>query len=141
MYGSGSSRDWAAKGPAMLGVRAILATSFERIHRSNLIGMGILPCEFVGGQSARTLGLTGFEHFTIRCADVPLTTNQKYCVSATRDGFQAQFVVRSRIDTAIELEYFRYWGILPYVLLHLRRTAAAALGVQDTSPYAKPMEE
>jgi aconitate hydratase len=121
-YGSGSSRDWAAKGTAMLGVRAVIARSFERIHRSNLIGMGVLPLEFLDGQDAVSLGLTGDETIGIEgvaaIADgIPETVR----VTAVRpDGGASTFDARVRIDTPGEAEYFRHGGILPYVLRQLR---------------------
>jgi aconitate hydratase len=122
-YGSGSSRDWAAKGTAMLGVRVVIARSYERIHRSNLIGMGVLPLEFPDAQGVDALGLTGDETIDVlgvaALADgVPSTV----VVVATRpDGTEVRFDARVRIDTPGEAEYFRHGGILPYVL---RRLAA-----------------
>ncbi|MBU6278657.1 MAG: aconitate hydratase AcnA [Actinomycetales bacterium] len=118
-YGSGSSRDWAAKGTALLGVRAVIAQSFERIHRSNLIGMGVLPLQFVEGQSAASLGLQGDEVFTIRGitelngGNTPRTL-QVEAVAA--DGRTVAFTARVRIDTPGEADYYRNGGILPYVL-------------------------
>jgi len=118
-YGSGSSRDWAAKGPALLGVRAVIAESFERIHRSNLLGMGILPLQFTEGTSMASLGLTGEEVFAIgglhalRAGDVPKEI-------AVRAG-DVEFSARVRIDTPMEAEYFRHGGILAYVLRQLAR--------------------
>ena len=117
-YGSGSSRDWAAKGTALLGVRAVLAESFERIHRSNLVGMGILPLQFHDGDSAASLGLTGEEVFDITglegLADgAPLPRS----LTVTADG--RTFTVVLRIDTPKEEEYFRHGGILLYVLRQL----------------------
>jgi aconitate hydratase len=114
-YGTGSSRDWAAKGPALQGVKAAIAQSFERIHRSNLVGMGVLPLQFKDGDSAQTLGLTGYESFDILGLSAvkpraPLT------VRATLDGKTKEFSVICRIDTPIELEYYRYGGVLRYVL-------------------------
>jgi len=116
-YGSGSSRDWAAKGPALLGVRAVIAESFERIHRSNLIGMGVLPLQFLDGQSVASLGLTGREPVTIsgieaiERGDVPKEVS-------VRAG-EIEFTARVRIDTPMEAEYYRHGGILPYVLRQL----------------------
>src|SRR5205814_213706 len=118
-YGSGSSRDWAAKGPRLLGVRAVIAESFERIHRSNLVGMGILPLQFAVGQNAASLGLTGYERYDILgLSDMP----KELTVSATADdrkvtGFRATV----RIDTPQELQYYRHGGILEYVLRQLAR--------------------
>ena len=114
-YGSGSSRDWAAKGTALLGVRAVIATSFERIHRSNLLGMGVHPLEFPDGQDAASLGLDGSESYDISAAN-----GKNVKVRATRsDDSVVEFVARSRIDTPKEHEYFRHGGILPYVLRRL----------------------
>ena len=115
-YGTGSSRDWAAKGPKLLGIRAVIAESFERIHRSNLVGMGILPMQFLGGESAKSLGLTGTETFNVTGLD-KVSPGQKIQVQATgADGTVKSFTVLSRIDTPNEVEYFRHGGILPYVL-------------------------
>ncbi len=125
-YGTGSSRDWAAKGTVLLGVRAVIAESFERIHRSNLVGMGVLPCEFVGDDTRQTLGLTGFETFEILGLDNSLRPRQPLTVVATREGAkETRFQVRARIDTPEELRYYQHGGILPYVLRSLvGRTAA-----------------
>ena len=115
-YGSGSSRDWAAKGPMLLGVQAVIAESFERIHRSNLVGMGILPLVFVNGQNAQSLGLTGKETFAITGVD-QLKPKAKLTVTAAAEGKTAiSFDVLARVDTTIELEYYRYGGILSFVL-------------------------
>jgi aconitate hydratase len=119
-YGAGSSRDWAAKGPAMLGIRAVIAESFERIHRSNLVGMGILPLEFPAGATAASLGLTGRESFTIRWPDGSPAPRRPFAVSARRvDGSTVSFDAPSRLDGPIDLEYFRHGGILPAVLRRL----------------------
>jgi aconitate hydratase len=122
-YGSGSSRDWAAKGTALLGVRAVLAESFERIHRSNLIGMGVLPLQFLPGESASSLGLTGQEVFDITglegSADGPLPSRL-----SVKAG-DVTFEVVLRIDTPVEADYYRHGGILPYVLRQLRRRSAS----------------
>ena len=118
-YGSGSSRDWAAKGTALLGVRAVLAASFERIHRSNLIGMGVLPLQFTDGQDATILTLTGEEIYAVRglagTGQVPRTVT----VAATGPGGTREFTATVRIDTPAEAAYYRHGGILPYVLRHL----------------------
>jgi aconitate hydratase len=121
-YGSGSSRDWAAKGTAMLGVRAVIARSFERIHRSNLIGMGVLPLEFSAGVDAGTLGLTGEETFTISgVAEIADEVPETVAVRAVRaDGTEVTFAAKVRIDTPGEAEYYRHGGILPFVLRQLR---------------------
>ena len=116
-YGAGSSRDWAAKGPRLLGVRAVIAESFERIHRSNLVGMGILPLQFAPGQTAGTLGLTGKERFDIPgLSEMP----KELTVTATSDdGKATSFKVVVRIDTPQELQYYMHGGILEYVLRQL----------------------
>ncbi|WP_395001318.1 aconitate hydratase AcnA [Sphingomonas sp.] len=118
-YGTGSSRDWAAKGTVLLGVRAVIAESFERIHRSNLVGMGVLPLQYEDGASADTLGLDGSETFTIDgVADI--TPRQDVTVKVVKaDGSHSSFRARCRIDTYNELEYFRAGGILPFVLRNL----------------------
>jgi aconitate hydratase len=120
-YGTGSSRDWAAKGTQLLGVRAVIAASFERIHRSNLVGMGVLPLQFADGETWSSLGLTGHEVFHI---DVPadLQTGQLVTVRAARpDGSHLQFTVTARVDTPVEVEYYRNGGILQTVLRKLLR--------------------
>jgi aconitate hydratase len=117
-YGSGSSRDWAAKGPRLLGVRAVIAESYERIHRSNLVGMGILPLQFENGDSAQSLGLTGREVFNIE--GLGDGTAKQVTVTATaEDGQVISFNARVRIDTPQEVEYYRNGGILQYVLRQL----------------------
>lgn len=115
-YGSGSSRDWAAKGPALLGVRVVIAESFERIHRSNLVGMGILPLEFLPGESAAVLGLQGDEVLAVELPE-PLVPGGEatVVVSGGQQSAPWSFVVRSRLDSAADLEYFRHGGILPRV--------------------------
>jgi aconitate hydratase len=119
-YGTGSSRDWAAKGPMLLGVRAVIAESFERIHRSNLVGMGVLPLQFLPGESQESLGLTGFETYDIlgiEESDKPMQPGQHFTVQATAaDGRHKTFEVVSRIDTQVEVNYYRNGGILPTVL-------------------------
>ncbi len=112
-YGCGSSRDWAAKGPFLQGVKAVIAQSFERIHRSNLVGMGILPLEFKNGQSAETLGLTGKEQFTIHLNAGALKINQELEVSCKCGK---KFMTKVRLDTDPEIAYFCNGGILNYVL-------------------------
>ena len=122
-YGSGSSRDWAAKGVALLGVKAVIAESFERIHRTNLVGMGVLPLQFVPGESAATLGLTGKETFSIAGVSDAVGKGSRVKVTATADGGGTiEFEAVPRVDTPQEAEYFRNGGILPYVL---RQLAAA----------------
>lgn len=116
-YGSGSSRDWAAKGPFLLGIRAVIAVSFERIHRSNLVGMGVLPLVFKAGESTETLGLTGREQFTL---DLPTTLTVAQLVTVrVKGGKIDKFEAKLRLDTPIELEYYRHGGILNYVLRKL----------------------
>jgi aconitate hydratase len=117
-YGSGSSRDWAAKGSRLLGVRAVIAESFERIHRSNLVGMGVVPLQFAEGESVSSLGLTGEESFSVAGLAAPLAAGQlPDHATVTADG--KTFETRVRIDTPMEVEYFRHGGILPYVLRQL----------------------
>jgi aconitate hydratase A / 2-methylisocitrate dehydratase len=119
-YGTGSSRDWAAKGPRLLGVKAAIAESFERIHRSNLIGMGIVPLQFKPGENLKSLDLTGFETFDIIGISAGLKLRQELTVKATSDdGKVTEFKVICRIDTPAELEYYRHGGILEYVLRQL----------------------
>ncbi|MEN6449250.1 MAG: aconitate hydratase AcnA [Thermoguttaceae bacterium] len=118
-YGSGSSRDWAAKGPYLLGVRAVIASSFERIHRSNLVGMGILPLQLPAGKSWESVGLTGEEQFDIPVSD-SLSPGGELTVRATSpDGSVREFSTKVRIDTPVEMEYYRHGGILPAVLRKL----------------------
>jgi aconitate hydratase len=123
-YGTGSSRDWAAKGPKILGVKAVIVESFERIHRSNLVGMGVLPLQFEPGESAESLGLTGEEVYDIEGIEsAGLAPRQRLKVTATApDGSTKVFNVISRIDTPIEVDYYRHDGILPYVLRQLARS-------------------
>ena len=119
-YGAGSSRDWAAKGTYLLGVRAVLAVSFERIHRGNLVGMGILPLELPAGQTWQTLGLTGEEVFEISDLGDALLPRSELTVCATANtGPCSQFRCKVRIDTPVELEYYRHGGILQMVLRKL----------------------
>jgi aconitate hydratase len=117
-YGSGSSRDWAAKGPRLLGVRAVIAESYERIHRSNLVGMGILPLQFMPDESAQSLGLTGREVFDIEGLDDGRAKKVK-ATATTEDGAKVEFEARVRIDTPQEIEYYQHGGILHYVLRQL----------------------
>ena len=123
-YGSGSSRDWAAKGPALLGVRAVIAQSYERIHRSNLVGMGVLPLQFQPGESAAELGLSGRERFDVSGLAGGVTPGQQVTVTATTDdGSVTRFNATVRIDTALEVEYLAAGGILSKVLMDLGATA------------------
>jgi aconitate hydratase len=117
-YGSGSSRDWAAKGTSLLGVRAVIAESFERIHRSNLIGMGVLALEFPAGENAASLGLKGDEIFAISGVAEALNAGAMPTAAAVTAG-EIQFEAPVRIDTPKEVDYFRHGGILPYVLRQL----------------------
>jgi len=119
-YGTGSSRDWAAKGTALLGIRAVLTESYERIHRSNLVGMGVLPLQFLNGDNAESLGLDGTEIFHIGGIADGLTPGCNLHVTATRDdGFKAEFDVLVRLDTPVDVEYYKHGGILQYVLRQL----------------------
>jgi aconitate hydratase len=119
-YGSGSSRDWAAKGTLLLGARAVIAESFERIHRSNLVGMGVLPLQFMIGDNREALGLTGLERFSINGVSDAVKHGARAVVTATADdGLAKKFEVLVRIDTPQEVEYYRSGGILPYVLRQL----------------------
>jgi len=115
-YGTGSSRDWAAKGPALQGVKAVIAQSFERIHRSNLVGMGVLPLQFKDGDSAASLGLTGFEIFDVAGLSAVKPRASLTVRAKGEDGKIKEFAVLCRVDTPIELEYYRYGGVLRYVL-------------------------
>jgi aconitate hydratase len=131
-YGSGSSRDWAAKGPKLLGVRAVVAESFERIHRSNLIGMGLLPLQFLEGQNAETLGLTGTETYDIEDVAAALrndaTRATELTVRVHRSGPAAgpdSFRAKVRLDTPQEARYYENGGILPFVLRRLLTTSSS----------------
>ncbi len=119
-YGTGSSRDWAAKGTALLGVRAVIAQSFERIHRSNLVGMGVLPCQFKEDVSAQTLGLDGTELFDILGLTEGVKPRQDLTLVIHRkNGKTEEVAVTVRLDTPIEVDYYAHGGILPYVLRQL----------------------
>jgi aconitate hydratase len=122
-YGSGSSRDWAAKGTTLLGIRAVIAESYERIHRSNLVGMGVLPLEFLPGDSAASIGLTGQESFSVEGISAGLAPRCRLTVVARNDGddHERSFEVEARLDGPIDVDYYRHGGILPAVL---RRLAA-----------------
>jgi aconitate hydratase len=116
-YGSGSSRDWAAKGTFLLGVKAVLAESYERIHRSNLVGMGVLPLQYKTGETAQSLGLSGKETFSITGISENIKPLQEIRVQAKKeDGREIAFNVIARLDSKIEIEYYRHGGILQYVL-------------------------
>jgi len=125
-YGAGSSRDWAAKGTLLLGVRAVLAESFERIHRSNLVGMGVLPLEFLPGETAASLGLSGREVYEIEGIAAGLAPGKRLTVRArAEDGSLREFAAIARVDTPDDVEYYRHGGLLPYVLRGLARAGAA----------------
>jgi aconitate hydratase len=119
-YGTGSSRDWAAKGTALLGVQAVIVESFERIHRSNLVGMGVLPCQFKPGTNAGTLGLDGTETFDIEGLESGIAAQQDVMLVVHRaSGATERVPLTLRIDTPIEVDYYQNGGILPYVLKQL----------------------
>jgi len=122
-YGAGSSRDWAAKGTALLGVKAVIAESFERIHRSNLVGMGVIPFEFTGGDSRKSLGLTGDETVSISGLDTIEPLQEVPCAITMADGSEKVITLKCRIDTAIEIEYIEHGGVLHYVLRNLAKAA------------------
>ncbi|WP_296424194.1 aconitate hydratase AcnA [Yoonia sp.] len=122
-YGAGSSRDWAAKGTALLGVKAVIAESFERIHRSNLVGMGVVPFEFTGGDTRKTLGLTGEETVTINGLDAVKPLQDMTAHITYADGTVKDITVKCRIDTAVEIEYIENGGVLHYVLRNLAKSA------------------
>ena len=118
-YGTGSSRDWAAKGTQLLGIRCVIARSFERIHRSNLVGMGVLPLQFRGSDSWQSLGITGVETFAVEL-NAQIAPQQEATLVITRaDGKVQRVALTLRIDTPIEVEYHRHGGILPFVLRQL----------------------
>jgi aconitate hydratase len=147
-YGSGSSRDWAAKGPMLQGIRVVIAESYERIHRSNLVGMGILPLQFAEGESAASLGLDGTETFAVEGLSNAIATafaqGRDLKIRARRaDGSEKSFTATIRIDTPQEVLYYRHGGILPYVLRQLllgreRLEAAPALGTAPPPPEPVP---
>jgi len=125
-YGAGSSRDWAAKGTALLGVKAVIAESFERIHCSNLVGMGVIPFEFTGGDSRKTLGLTGAESVSIRGLDTVTPLAEVPAAVTYPDGTVTEITLKCRIDTAVEIDYIENGGVLHYVLRDLAKAPAAA---------------
>ena len=140
-YGSGSSRDWAAKGPRLLGIRAVIAESYERIHRSNLVGMGILPLQFRAGETAESLGLTGEEVYAIEGLPEAIAgrfaSGRELTVTARRGGGPPiRFRVGVRIDTPQEIRYYEHGGILPYVLRQLLHGELA--GKRPPEPSADP---
>ena len=122
-YGSGSSRDWAAKGTTLLGIRAVIAESYERIHRSNLVGMGVLPLQYQKGDSAESLGLTGKESFNITGIGEGLSpAKTMHVIASNGDGKETTFDVLCRLDSNIEVEYYKNGGILHYVLRNFLAT-------------------
>jgi aconitate hydratase len=118
-YGTGSSRDWAAKGTQLLGIKAVVAKSFERIHRSNLIGMGVLPLQFKAGDSWESLGLKGDEVVDVVLGSEVKPQSDATLVITKADGSKREVTVTLRIDTAIEVDYYKHGGILPFVLRQL----------------------
>ena len=122
-YGAGSSRDWAAKGTALLGVKAVIAESFERIHRSNLVGMGVIPLEFTGEDTRKTLGLTGEETVSIHGLDTVKPLQEVPCTITMSDGSIKEITLRCRIDTEVEIEYIENGGVLHYVLRNLAKAS------------------
>jgi len=119
-YGTGSSRDWAAKGTQLLGVKAVIARSFERIHRSNLVGMGVLPLQFLGDDSVDTLGITGNETYDLKGLEGEIRPQMQATLEIHRaDGSTKETSVLLRIDTPIEVDYYKHGGILPFVLRQL----------------------
>ena len=116
-YGSGSSRDWAAKGTTLLGVKAVITESYERIHRSNLVGMGVLPLQFLEGETQDSLGLTGDETYSIHGISSGLTPGKEIDVTATKpDGSTIEFKAKVRLDSSVDVAYYKHGGILNYVL-------------------------
>jgi aconitate hydratase len=129
-YGTGSSRDWAAKGTRLLGVKAVVAASFERIHRSNLVGMGVLPLQFADGTNAQSLSLHGSETFSITGLSNEIQPAQQVTLEITRsNGARESVPVKLRIDTPIEIDYYRHGGILPFVLRELIARSQASSSV------------
>jgi aconitate hydratase len=118
-YGSGSSRDWAAKGPVLLGVRAVLAESYERIHRSNLVGMGVMPLQYVPGENAASLGLTGREEFSVVGLADGLAVRKRVTLRVRDESGTRDIEVIARLDGPVEIDYYRQGGIMPAVLRRL----------------------
>jgi aconitate hydratase len=119
-YGTGSSRDWAAKGTQLLGVKAVICRSFERIHRSNLVGMGVLPLQFIGNDSVESLNITGKEVYDLKGLEGEIKPQQQATLVIHRaDGSKQEVQVLLRIDTPIEVDYYKHGGILPFVLRQL----------------------
>ncbi|MEO6350677.1 MAG: aconitate hydratase, partial [Candidatus Limnocylindrales bacterium] len=124
-YGSGSSRDWAAKGTTLLGVRAVIAESYERIHRANLVGIGVLPLQFVHGQSAASLGLTGREEYDIVGLAAGLSQRQHVKVRVRDEAGERTFEAIARLDGPVDLDYYRQGGIMPAVIRRLAGVATS----------------
>jgi aconitate hydratase len=122
-YGAGSSRDWAAKGTALLGVKAVIAESFERIHRSNLVGMGVIPFEFTGGDTRKSLGLNGDETVSIRGLEGVKPLQEVPAEITMSDGSVKSITLKCRIDTEVEIDYIENGGVLHYVLRNLAKAA------------------
>ena len=122
-YGAGSSRDWAAKGTALLGVKAVIAESFERIHRSNLVGMGVVPFEFAGDDNRKTLNLTGEETVSIYGLEEVQPLQDVSCVITYQNGDSKEIMLKCRIDTEVEVDYIKNGGVLHYVLRNLAKAA------------------
>ena len=122
-YGAGSSRDWAAKGTALLGVKAVIAESFERIHRSNLVGMGVIPFEFTGGDTRKSLGLKGDETVSIRGLEGVKPLQEVPAEITMSDGSVKSITLKCRIDTEVEIDYIENGGVLHYVLRNLAKAA------------------
>ena len=122
-YGAGSSRDWAAKGTALLGVKAVIAESFERIHRSNLVGMGVVPFEFTGDDSRKTLNLTGEETVSIYGLEDVQPLQDVSCAITYPNGDSKEITLKCRIDTEVEIDYIKNGGVLHYVLRNLAKAA------------------
>ena len=126
-YGSGSSRDWAAKGTFLLGIKAVIAESYERIHRSNLVGMGVLPLQYKAGETAISLGLIGNETFSItRIAEDIKPLKEVQVIAQKEDDTEIKFKAIARMDSQIEIEYYRHGGILQYVLRQFLEKASAS---------------
>ena len=142
-YGSGSSRDWAAKGPLLLGVKAVIAESYERIHRSNLVAMGVLPLQFLPGENRETLGLTGRESYDVTGLAGSITPGKQVTVYVHReDGSETSFETIARIDSAVEVEYYRHGGVLQMVLRRLNRPYPHSIGmVSDGTIQSEDLED
>jgi aconitate hydratase len=141
-YGTGSSRDWAAKGTRLLGVQAVIAQSFERIHRSNLVGMGVLPCQFARGDSAQSLGLDGTEAFDLAGFEQGLRPGMQATLVVHRaSGATQEVPITVRIDTPVEVDYYLHGGILPYVLRQLITRTNDATSRESDRPSSPEVGE